>query len=166
MPDWNKVAGTRAENARKAMELLENTAGKGYEFTPEEGLDMLSGLQDALDSLKLAYKDRLPENPGFATAGSESATVQDVPSVAAPQGQGTTVAPAHEDPEVIAIANSRNPATTGGHTINTRSDQPLVIPMWPQVKEFVGAIPENQLPAYILHIGDRMYEDCYQMVKK
>ena len=69
MPDWSKVAGTRAENARKAMELLENTAGKGYEFTPEEGFDMIQGLQDALDSLKLAYKDRIPEDGLVAGAG-------------------------------------------------------------------------------------------------
>ena len=161
MPDWNKVAGTRAENARKAMELLENTAGKGYEFTPEEGLSMIQGLEDALNSLKAAYKDRLPEN-GFVVDSRFVAAAE-------PESVATPPAAAHksvssmgsQDPGVIAISNSRSEATNAPFDTNTRSDDRLTLPMWAQIKQFVEIIPQNQLPAYILHIGDRMYEDAY-----
>jgi len=167
MPNWSKVARNRAENARKAMELLENTANSTYEFTPEEGLELISGLQDALDNLKLAYKDRLPENSGFATAGDtlnkDELMALASPVIAVEAGKEPRYP---EDPEVLAITNSRNPASAGGHVVNTRSDEQLVIPMWTQIKEFVAAVPNNQLPAYILHIGGRMYEDAYEMVKK
>lgn len=177
MPDWGKVAGGRAENARKAMELLENTAGKGYEFTPEEGLGMITGLQDALDSLKEAYRDRLPENPVFAAspAGTQfSAAAGHEPSkdelvtIASPviAVEGNKEPRYLEDAELIALSNSRNAATAGGHTANGRSDMPLVIPHWAQIKEFTASVPAGQLPAYILHIGDRMYEDALKFDQK
>lgn len=161
MPDWKKVAGTRAENARKAMELLENTAGKGYEFTPEEGLDLIQGLQDSLDSLKLVYSERVPDIPGFSSGGMLMATESTTTA--------TTLGPeeVRQSPaESMAISGTQNTASAGAITTNARSDDPLVIPMWAQIKEFVEALPEKQLPAYILHIGDRMYEGALEMVKK
>lgn len=150
MPDWTKVALGRAANAVKALELLVNTGGTGYEFTEQEAMDMFSDIDEALAAAKQAYVERVP----------------DLLSTTAPIQETPPDAPAMQNSEAIAIATSHKEAAEHDTTVNTRSDMPLIVPHWAQVKDFVTIIPPNQLPAYILHIGDRMYEDALEISQK
>jgi hypothetical protein len=149
MPDWSKVALGRASNAVKALELLVNTGGTGYEFTEQEAMDMFSDIDEALAAAKQAYVDRVPDL--LSTTSIQEAR---------------PTAPAMQNSEAITIATSHKEAEEHATTVNTRSDMPLIVPHWAQVKDFVTIIPPNHLPSYILHIGDRMYEDALEISQK
>lgn len=60
MPNWHKVTTTRAAAAAKALELLVNTADpkRGYDVDQAQALAMLDALEEKLDAVRRAYRDK------------------------------------------------------------------------------------------------------------
>jgi hypothetical protein len=59
MTDWKKTAPKRAENAIKAIMLVAKTASKAYDVPPMEAAKMIRDLEDAIESVRMAYQPRL-----------------------------------------------------------------------------------------------------------
>ena len=140
MPDWNKIAKKRADNAVKAISLLERTAGDDYEFTEEEGRGLLSKLENALTALKQVYAPRIGEEDN------------DVPI--------STMAPEQNDGEEEKYVDHLKIVE------NTDSTMPVVIPHWSQRSDFVNTLKRDALPSYMALICNRIYEDNVLEAKK
>lgn len=136
MSDFERIFAPRVEKAVKAISLLENGAAKRYEADGDTVRAYIRQLEDALDSVRSEYADHL----GVTEKADETTT------------------------ESVIEESEESPATRD--STNTSSSQPLVFPHWAQIKDFVSQVPKDQIPSYILHFGDRMYEDSYEMFKK
>lgn len=53
---FSRIASARLTKAIKAVSLLENCAGYGYEYTEEQVAKMMKHLNDAVSKVEKAYK--------------------------------------------------------------------------------------------------------------
>ena len=156
--DFDRIFQPRLEKAVKAVKLLENGAAKRYETTPAQAQNLISELEQALRGVREAYGlvAAAPSNAEGNSAGHEP---------------DESLQGAHE-PAQICASDQSEPAQTSDEsasaamvdtaTLNTASSDPITIPHWSQVRAFVELIPASQRAAYILHLGDFMYEDAVE----
>lgn len=166
--DWSRIFHPRIEKAVKAISLIENGAAARYDLTEEDASWAIRSLEDTLTSVKAAYAERFPGISQKSGDGPPDHFF--APAMGQPSQDGQEPTPPSTNTsrgaESTAISSALSPRHNGETVTNTSSDQALVIPHWAQVKDFVNALPRNQVPAYILHLGDLMYEDAIEIAER
>lgn len=144
MPDWTKVAGKRAENAQKALRLLINTAGPGYDVTEPEAQALFDSIEEALTEAKDAYAERFGSSfADVSPSEQEDYTISTGPIIA--EGSLDT----NVDANIDGMARlSKEPVLVK----NTASDQPIIYPHRTQVKDFINGVDKEEFPSYALPV--------------
>lgn len=80
MTDWNKVAPTRFENAKKQLDLIAKTAGRNYDVPTDQALKELADLEAAYLMARAAYRAAGCPIEDAPVPRRDTPSVQDRPS--------------------------------------------------------------------------------------